>query len=235
MPPKFVVSLGAIALVLACAFAFQAPPAGGPVDRVADPFATGWMVVDSNGDGIADFIAGKIVVPAHPSAAENAAAANLAARVGFASTGMTPLVVIAGDSGTGPRLRIGGSLPVAVTFEKEEGGVFLTGSDLTLAAADDAGLQAAAEAYSAGAPYQWRAPGEKLAAIADAVREAAPGAQVELAGVTYLKGKAGVHRAFLRSRSPLDAAALEKALASSHLAAVHSLVVLDGATAVSTK
>ena len=232
MPRSFVVSMAGVALLLACSFAFQTPPASAPAGRVADPFATGWMVVDTNGDGIADFIAGKIVVPADPSAAQNAAAANLAARVGFASTGMTPPLVVTGAT-AGPRIVIGGTAPVAL--EKEEGGIFLSGSDLTLTGADDAGLLAAAEAYAARAPYQWRAPGEKLAAIGDAVREAAPGAQVELAGVTYIKGKAGVHRAFLRAGTPLDQAALEKALASPHLTAVHSLVVLDGASAVSTK
>ena len=122
-----------------------------------------------------------------------------------------------------------------VALEKEEGGVFFDGGALALAAADDAGLQAAAEAYSARAPYQWRVPGEKLAAIADAVRAAAPGMPVELVGVTYQKGKAGVHRAFLRSSGTIAAAALEKALASPHLAAVHSLAILGGATAVSAK
>ena len=173
--------------------------------------------------------------PPHASAAENAAAANLAARVGFASTGMTPPVVIAGDSGSGPRIRVGREAAAPVALEKEEGGVFFDGGTLALAAADDAGLQAAAEAYSARAPYQWRVPGEKLAAIADAVRAAAPGMPVELVGVTYQNGKADVHRAFLRSSGTIAAEALEKALASPHLAAVHSLAVLGGATAVSTK
>ena len=67
-----------LALAIVCALAFQTPPAP---DRIADPFATGWMLADTNSDGIADFVAGKIVVPAEPSAAENAAAANLAARL----------------------------------------------------------------------------------------------------------------------------------------------------------
>jgi len=237
MSRKPIVALAAIALA---SFAFQTPSAPVPADRVADPFAIGWMVVDSNGDGIADFIAGKIVVPAHASAADNAAAANLAARVGFASTGMTPPVVIAGDSGSGPRIWVGRSAPaefasLAGSLEKEEGGVFFANGNLALIAADGAGLQAAAEGYSARAPYQWRVPSEKLSAIADAVREAVPGAHVELVGVTYLKGKASVHRAFLRSSQAIDAAALEKALASSHLAAVHSLVIVGGATAVSAK
>src|SRR4051794_33070644 len=85
-------------LSLACAFAFQTPTAApAVVDRLADPFASGWMVADTNGDGIADFINGKVVVHANPTAAENAAAADVAARLGFASTGLTLPLVVAGS------------------------------------------------------------------------------------------------------------------------------------------
>ncbi len=72
-------------------------PANAPaVGHMSDPFATGWMVADTNGDGIADAVTGKIVVPEAPTAAENAAAANIAARVAYGSTGLTlPLVVAA--------------------------------------------------------------------------------------------------------------------------------------------
>ena len=101
-------ALAALALV-AGAFALQEPTT--PANHVADPFATGWMLRDTNGDGIADFIEGRIVVPARPSAAENAAAANLAARLGYGSTGITlPLVVTAvNGASTGPRIFVGGA------------------------------------------------------------------------------------------------------------------------------
>jgi hypothetical protein len=186
-------------LLIVSAFALQDTSA--PVSRVADPFATGWMLVDTNGDGIADFIQGRIVVPAQPTAAENAAAANLAARLGYGATGLTlPLVVTsAGDSGAGPRVWVGrGSVPAALAGEaaalanqlaKEEGGAFAIGGNLVLLGADDEGLLAAADAYSARAPYQWRVPGDRLAQLGD------------LTGVTYMRGKAGVNRAFLRGGS----------------------------------
>src|SRR5947209_7380388 len=75
--------------------AFQnAPRAPAPTSHLADPFAAGWMLIDTNGDGIIDFIAGKVVVSASPSAVENAAAADIAARLGFATTGLTPPIVI---------------------------------------------------------------------------------------------------------------------------------------------
>jgi len=238
-----------LVLAMACAFAWQGPPAAVATaqDRVADAFATGWMLTDTNGDGIADFISGKVVLPDRPTAAENAAAANLAARLAFGSTGLTlPLVVTAAaGTGDGPRIWVGKNAVPAPTpelaslmsgLEKEEGGVFAAGANLAIVANDDPGLAAAAEAYAARAPYQWRVPGDKLPAITQAVRAAAPGAGVELAGVTYLHGKAGIRRAFLRSRGvAISAAALNTALSSPRLAAVHELVVLGGASAVNPK
>jgi len=214
-----------LALALACAFAFQTQPA--TVNPVADAFQTGWMLADTNGDGIADFINGKIVVPAKPSAAENAAAANLAARLGYGSTGLTPpLVVAAPAAGDGPRIFVGADPVPAVKLEKEEGGVFLVNGNLAVVGADDDGLMAAAEAYAARAPYQWRVPGERISAITDAVHG-------ELIGVTYLRGKQGIHRAILRGDN-ISAETLNTALASPRLAFVHELVV-GNVSAVSSK
>ena len=59
-------------LALSSMVAFQPPVVTS--SRLADPFSTGWMLSDTNGDGVVDFVAGKVVVPASPSAAENAAA-----------------------------------------------------------------------------------------------------------------------------------------------------------------
>ncbi len=157
-----------LALAVASAFAFQTPQSASPQARVADPFAIGWMLEDTNGDGIADYIAGRIVVPAQPTAAENAAAANLAARLGYGTTGLTPPVVVAAneDSGNGPRIYVGkDAVPATqlpkVTLETDEGGVFAIGQNLAVIGASDAGLMAAADAYSARAPYQWRVSGKK--------------------------------------------------------------------------
>src|SRR5690349_24553973 len=134
----------AFLLLIVCAFALQ--DTNVPGSHLADPFATGWMVRDTNGDGIADFVEGKIVLPAQPTAAENAAAANLAARLGYATTGLTlPLVITtANDDGNGPRIFVGraaGSAP-PVSLAKEEGGVFAIGANLAVVGADDEGLLA---------------------------------------------------------------------------------------------
>src|SRR5260370_22214255 len=121
--------------VLDVSYAFAA------TEHVRDAFEPGWVVIDTNGDGIADAVAGKIVVPAHPSSTENAAAANLAARIGFASTGLTlPIVVTAADQG--PRIWVGkGAVPESVRrdiaalverLDKDEGGVFAAGGHVAV-------------------------------------------------------------------------------------------------------
>jgi hypothetical protein len=232
-------------LIITGVFAFQRPPgpAGNLVGSVADAFATGWMLVDTNSDGIADYVNGKIVVPARPSAAENAAAANLAARLGFGTTGLTlPIVVNAAANASAnpsaaPRIWVGkDAVPaqfsaelatLAPKLEAEEGGVFAIEGHLALVGSDDRGLAAAAEAYAARAPYQWKVPGDKLEAIATTV-----GAGIQLAGVTYKHGTAGVYRAILRSQTPVTIGALSAAFASNHLTGVRQVTVLGGAAPV---
>jgi len=234
-----------LALAVTCASSWQQPSAETPPDRITGAFAMGWMLTDTNGDGIPDMINGKIVVPAHPSAAENAAAANLAARLGFGSTGLTPPLVIAAadDGGSGPRIWVGkDAAPSSVAadlarlsngLDTQEGAVFAIGDNLAIVAGGDLGMLAAAEAFSARSPYQWHVPGDQLSEIAGAVRAAVPGAAVQLAGITYLRGKAGIHRAYLRSGDTIAASALEQALSSPRLAAVHELAVMGGTPPVS--
>src|SRR5262249_1108101 len=82
-----------------------------------------------------------------------------------------------------------GAADLASRLNTDEGGVFAVGGNLAVVGHDDAGLLAAAEAYAARAPYQWRPGGEKLAALGSA------------AGITYLKGRAGVSRVFLADGS----------------------------------
>jgi hypothetical protein len=116
-------------------------------ENISDPFSTGWMLVDTNGDGIADAVVGKIVVPDHSSAAENAAAANFGARVGYGSTGVTlPIVITALEdqsSASASQARIwigkadanvmGAALQgLASKLEKGQGGVFVSGGNLVV-------------------------------------------------------------------------------------------------------
>ena len=226
--------------LLSSLIAFQ-PAATVPPGLVADPFATGSMVADTNGDGLIDAIAGKVVVPDNPTAAENAAAANVAARLGYLTTGLTPSIVIRSseDRGEGPRIWIGsGAVPrrlqatlgeFSKRLEASEGGVFTLEQSLAVIGKDDAGLQAAAEALASRSPFIWKAPGDRLSAISDAVP------QSRLEGVTYLKDKAGVNRAFLKADAPPAVSALEAALATPKLASVHELIVNGSISAISTK
>lgn len=212
------------ALLFSSLIAYQPGPSS---SHLTDPFAMGWMVADTNGDGIADFVAGKIVVPDDPSAPENAAAADLAARVGFATTGFTPPVVIRAseDRHDGPRIVIGGKSPVEL--QTEEGGVFADGADLIIAGHDDAALLAAAEAFASRAPYLWRVPGARLAAIAEAVNREAPSAHAEATGFTYLKGKAGINRVILKISGNVPATALANVLKTAPFLNVHEIVAGD--------
>ena len=235
-------------LVFSTVLAYQQPPV--PPNRLADPFSVGWMLTDTNGDGVVDFVPGKVVVSAHPSAAENAAAADIAARLGFGSTGLTPPIVIssAEDRGDGPRIYVGrGAVPSRLSsaveersnkLQSDEGGVFAIEANLAVLGHDDAGLLAAAQAFAARAPYIWRVPGERLTGIAGAVDQSASGARASLTGVTYLKDKLGINRAFLEAARPVAAAALETALNGARLGNVHELVVTAGGateSAVSSK
>lgn len=173
-----------ITVVLSFAASAQNP------NHITDPFATGWVLVDTNGDGIADAVRGHIVVPPQPTAAENAAAANIAARLGYGSTGLTmPLVITADqDRGEGPRIWVGkravrGEVPNEPTLEKDEGGIFVIGDNVAVIG-DDAGIEYAAAAYAARAPYQWKVPGNKLEALG------------AVTGLTYKKGQPGLYRVF---------------------------------------
>ncbi len=149
------------------------------------------MLHDTNADGVIDFIDGKIVVPAQPTAAENAAATNLAARMAFGSTGLTPPLVIsaAEDNGRGPRIWVGkNAVPANLAaqaaalfrgLQANEGGVFALAGNLVVLGRDDASLLAAADAYASRAPYIWKVPGPQLPRTG------------QVQGLIYSKGKAG--------------------------------------------
>ncbi|HXA52351.1 MAG TPA: M14 family zinc carboxypeptidase, partial [Candidatus Acidoferrum sp.] len=197
--------------------------------HVADPFVAGWMLADTNGDSTVDFIQGKIVVPANPTAEQNAAAADLAARLGYSTTGFTPPVVIMApqDRSDGPRIFVGReAVPArhsaaadefAKRLDAAEGGIVALDGDIAVLG-DGPGLLAAAEAYASRAPLVWRPAGEKLAALA----QACTGGQ--LAGVTYAKGKAGIQRAILSCTGAVAQQDLDAALKTPAFGSVHQLV-----------
>jgi hypothetical protein len=213
-------------------------------NHLSDAFAAGWMIADTNGDGVADTILGKIIVPVNPNSSENAAAANWATRLAFGSSGLSlPIVVTSSEAaGDGPRVWIGKSAipanawqklaPMTLELEKGEGAVLVVGKDLAIVGTDDVGLIAAGIAFSARSPYQWEVPGDQFSAITEAVTAAAQGVKVELVGVTYQEGKQGIRRAFLLAAGAVSKASLSEALSSPHLSSVHELILLGGAAPV---
>jgi hypothetical protein len=213
--------------------------------HLSDPFSLGWMLADTNGDGIADAIVGKIVVPDNSSAAENSAAANFAARLGFGSTGLTlPLVVTVSQAKqitpqNFPKIRIlNGSVGPEALFlmeqlQKNEGCIIADGDSIAVMSADATGLAAAADAFSSRAPYQWKMSGEKLSAIEDAVDTVGHGSGAKLIDLVYSHGEQGIHRAVVTTTFAVTATDLATVFAGNHLAAVHEIVVVNGSDHIS--
>jgi hypothetical protein len=200
---------------------------------IENAFQLGLMVQDTNGDQIADVVCGHIVVPKSPNTAENTAAANLAARIGYETSALTlPIVVpMSGQPNKGcttekASLWVGretlsaDAAPVAdkemAEFQIGEGGVFSVQGGLVVVGNDPAGLLAAADAYSARAPYQWSVTSEQLQGIARTINTRLENqkvaAKVELAGVTYQSGQPGIRRAVLLVTGSADMASIQKAL-----------------------
>ncbi len=77
--------MAALAALVACAhhpLAAQ-PPAAPPPFHLATLFDLGHLLLDENGDGVPDRLGASLVLPADPTDAERAAAAEIAARLGF--------------------------------------------------------------------------------------------------------------------------------------------------------
>jgi hypothetical protein len=236
--PLVAVLVCASTLPLLAAGQAQSKPAAPPVPAASlleDAFHVGPLLRDTNGDGIVDAVCAHIVVPDHPDEGENAAAANLAARVGYETSGITlPIVTTVGGGSAfkaqctpqAATLWVGrGAVPadqatelstMVAQLQLGEGGVFSLNNGLAVVGADSLGLLAAANAYAARAPYQWSVPGPKLNGLAEAINAkltaAKLNAHAELIGLTYFNGKQGIQRAILRVTGSADAGAIRTAL-----------------------
>lgn len=162
---RFSLLTRSLLLLLPCAIYAFAQDLG-PESLLENAFRMGSILQDTNNDHIPDAVCGHIIVPQSPNTAENVAAANLAARLGYETTGITlPLV-------TGPAGKVGTSCASGVTnvwvgnsaipsadapwvqkaisgLQIGEGGVFVLNKGLAIVAADEVGLMAAANAYAA--------------------------------------------------------------------------------------
>jgi hypothetical protein len=218
--------------LFALSAAAQTAPAPPPGTLLEDPFRLGAILVDTNGDKLADALCGHILVPKSPSVADNTSAANLAARLGFETSALTLPIVVSAPTPSGkfcpagtPDLFVGReSLPAAAPavdpllaeLQIGEGGVFAVPGGILIAAPDASGLIAAADFYSAHAPFQASVTGERLQAIARTVNARLTAqkvdASVTLVALTYTSAQPGLHRAVLLVAGSATPAAIRAAL-----------------------
>ena len=204
-----------------------------PESLLENAFRTGSILQDTNNDKIADAVCGQIIVSESPSAGENVAAANLAARFGYETSGIT-LPLVTGPAGKVKTNCSSGVIPVWVGnnavpssdvawmrktvagLQIGEGGVFVLGKGLAIVAADEIGLMAAANAYAARTPFAWSVPGDRIQKIAATInailKEKQLDAKAELVGLTYADNQPGIRRAVLQVSGNADPGALRRAL-----------------------
>jgi len=222
-------------LLTASCFAAQTPAPSTPLEKTTlleDPFRLGAILQDTNGDQIADIVCGHVIVSGSPSAAENTAAANLAARLGYESSALTLPIVIQGESRavagcptTGANLWVGQAAlppelqkkvqPVLGSLGLGEGAVISVDGGLAFVAPDPVGLLAAANGYAARAPFLWAVPGDKLSLLAKnintAFAKASPKVTAETIALVYSEG-VGVRRAILTVQGANDVELVRKVL-----------------------
>ncbi|KPJ89017.1 MAG: hypothetical protein AMS18_12885, partial [Gemmatimonas sp. SG8_17] len=189
-----------------------APPVG--LEAI---FQDGLLLQDRNGDGHIDHVAAQLLLGSAPSDRAVAAAANVAARLGFETSAMNlPLttategVTIAiGRSATAqlaiPPDRLGADLEpgvgVVAVLDREAGPV------LVVTGGDDVGTAAAATALAARAPHLWNPDGPTFHDVVSATGEVLGAAQIEAASVRVTRflvnhDTPGLHRLDVEVRVP---------------------------------
>lgn len=177
------------------------------------------LVRDTNGDGLADAIAARIIVPASPTVRESQAAANLAARFGFETTAFTLPFVVPHSDPAGDTIPIFiGAANTAIAPLLQEGAIDLkalsagqgllaavpapSGRGLAIVVAgDDEGTLAAANVLAGRLPRLWNMTGITLKGVEEQVTRhlAAQGIEAGAAETSSLvidserRGIAAVH------------------------------------------
>lgn len=168
-------------------------------------FGARGLTRDTNGDGIADSVAARVIVPAAPALEDSAAAANIAARLGFETSALSlPLVIrdnaiaqaaavevpiLVGRANTFVRkLADGGAVSLA-DLQPGQGLIAAVraplggGDGLVLAGGDDKGTLAAANVLAARLPRLWNMTGVTLTGVADQVGRFLRGKGIDSRGV----------------------------------------------------
>ncbi len=178
----------------------QAPPIRG-FDVLFD--LQSGIVRDTNGDGLADAIAARIIVADTPSIEDMQVAANLAGRLGFETSAMTlPVVLRASDPAAATAalpIYVGRTNPRIIDLiargeidlkplEKGQGLLAMAGTGVVIVGGDDAGTLAAGNVLAAYLPRLWGASGARLDHVQAELKKylAARGVRATSAAVTAL-------------------------------------------------
>src|SRR5262245_54139322 len=97
--------VGALSAVFGAAAFGRRPAAATPPASLDDWFRPGPVLQDRNGDGVIDFVTARVVLGEAPTPADIAAAANIAARLGFETSALT--VPLGGGASAGPAIVVG--------------------------------------------------------------------------------------------------------------------------------
>ena len=142
-----------------------------------DFFKPGAVFQDRNGDGVVDFVNAQIVLPERPNDAEIAAAANVAARLGYETTAMDiPLAHSGPAIYIGPR-SLGRGLTadsLAGPLKRGEGAVVAfnrSGQPGVALLGDERGLTSASIVLAGHLPFVWDQKSVTTDKIADDVRQ----------------------------------------------------------------
>jgi len=162
----------------------EAPPAPA---ALSDFFKPGVVFQDRNGDGATDFVDARIVLPEQPSSGELAAAADIAARLGYETSAMNlPVTVARGyQPAETPTIFVGAkSLAGSRTTVESLGAANLKAGDGAVAAftqggrpavavlgGDDNGIASAAVMLAGHLPYLWDQKSPTTDKIADDVKQ----------------------------------------------------------------
>ncbi|MBZ5556622.1 MAG: hypothetical protein LAO77_05035 [Acidobacteriia bacterium] len=184
--------------------AAEAPTTPTGPAALSDFFKPGVVFQDRNNDGVVDFVDARLVMPEHPTTGELAAAADVAARLGFETSAMN-LPVARADvargfqpSGTGASIFIGvkSLAPSGVSVQSLGGGTLKAGDGFVAAftigrqpavavlGGDDDGLNAAAVSLAGHLPYVWDQKSATVDKIAADVKQWLAGKGVTPTAVT---------------------------------------------------
>ncbi len=216
--------------MLAAASAARQASSAASTDLAA-VFDRGVILQDRNGDDVIDFVNARIVLPERPDDGEVAAAANVAARLGFETSAMNlPLRGSASDASV-PALVIGArafsSLGAVLdeTPENQPGMGSLTAFSLNgtpgvlISGGDRAGLLAAGDFLAGRLPHAWAMKGPDLkdveARVLEAVtRSGITGGRAVVSGLAVRSGADQIERltVSVRLAAPQDVLRARRAL-----------------------